>query len=335
MTSPEFRIISAGPTAPEFRPCLPSLLRAWPTWQSRVEHRITAVEVVRHPGSPGGLLSRPLDSPPSDPFLPFLLGEGEGLLRPIRISETGAQPLEWEELAKNISPGAIRSWHEAPEIPFRRGLPDPFLLGAWDAWHPRSQMGPHECGLWERKLPHGGEETEVVRLRVFAGIRVDLARSAASGSSTVPGEPLFTDLEASSWRPLVLTGYSSFPRPVPWEAFETIPGGIVGDDARRSWASSIGDPSFRSYLLKRLPPGPPERSPELVAFDAWWNSNNLSTDNPFEKGTPAYWALEGWRAKERALSNKAPPTPPQVSSPPLRLRNFGDGPVDVGTDEVW
>ena len=32
------------------------------------------------------------------------------------------------------------------------------------------------------------------------------------------------------------------------------------------------------------------------SFNDWWNANRLSTNNPFENGTPAYWAWEGWVA---------------------------------------
>lgn len=29
-------------------------------------------------------------------------------------------------------------------------------------------------------------------------------------------------------------------------------------------------------------------------FNNWWNGNDLTTDNPFGKDTPAFWAWEGW-----------------------------------------
>jgi len=31
-------------------------------------------------------------------------------------------------------------------------------------------------------------------------------------------------------------------------------------------------------------------------FDAWWDGDDLTTDNPFKEETPAYWAWEGWVA---------------------------------------
>jgi hypothetical protein len=35
-------------------------------------------------------------------------------------------------------------------------------------------------------------------------------------------------------------------------------------------------------------------------FNNWWNGNDLITDNPFGKDTPAFWAWEGWVAGVRA-----------------------------------
>lgn len=31
-------------------------------------------------------------------------------------------------------------------------------------------------------------------------------------------------------------------------------------------------------------------------FFAWWNGDDLSTRNPYDKGTRLYWAWEGWLA---------------------------------------
>jgi hypothetical protein len=35
-------------------------------------------------------------------------------------------------------------------------------------------------------------------------------------------------------------------------------------------------------------------------FNDWWNKDLLTEDNPFEEGTPAYWAWEGWSAGVKA-----------------------------------
>ena len=35
-------------------------------------------------------------------------------------------------------------------------------------------------------------------------------------------------------------------------------------------------------------------------FDAWWNGDDLTMDNPFQPLTPAYWAWEGWVAGVKA-----------------------------------
>jgi len=35
-------------------------------------------------------------------------------------------------------------------------------------------------------------------------------------------------------------------------------------------------------------------------FDAWWDDDDLTTDNPFKEETPAYWAWEGWVAGVKA-----------------------------------
>ena len=31
-------------------------------------------------------------------------------------------------------------------------------------------------------------------------------------------------------------------------------------------------------------------------FNEWWDSNEYNQANPFEKGSAAYWAFEGWHA---------------------------------------
>lgn len=31
-------------------------------------------------------------------------------------------------------------------------------------------------------------------------------------------------------------------------------------------------------------------------FNAWWNEGETTTDNPYEAGSPAFWAWEGWQA---------------------------------------
>jgi len=31
-------------------------------------------------------------------------------------------------------------------------------------------------------------------------------------------------------------------------------------------------------------------------FNAWWNEGEITTDNPYEAGSPAFWAWEGWQA---------------------------------------
>jgi hypothetical protein len=31
-------------------------------------------------------------------------------------------------------------------------------------------------------------------------------------------------------------------------------------------------------------------------FNDWWDKDLLTEDNPYEEGTPAYWAWEGWSA---------------------------------------
>jgi len=35
-------------------------------------------------------------------------------------------------------------------------------------------------------------------------------------------------------------------------------------------------------------------------FDAWWNDDDLTTDNPFKPETPAFWSWEGWVAGAKA-----------------------------------
>ena len=54
--------------------------------------------------------------------------------------------------------------------------------------------------------------------------------------------------------------------------------------------------------LRATPSSAPEGS-----FKSWWNSDSVSTDNPYSEESPIYWAWEGWRA---ALA--AAPTPPST-----------------------
>ena len=35
-------------------------------------------------------------------------------------------------------------------------------------------------------------------------------------------------------------------------------------------------------------------------FNDWWDKDVLTEDNPFNGGTPAYWAWEGWCAGVKA-----------------------------------
>jgi hypothetical protein len=35
-------------------------------------------------------------------------------------------------------------------------------------------------------------------------------------------------------------------------------------------------------------------------FNDWWNSDLLSTNNPYREDAPAYWAWEGWQAGVKA-----------------------------------
>ena len=35
-------------------------------------------------------------------------------------------------------------------------------------------------------------------------------------------------------------------------------------------------------------------------FNKRWNGDDLTTDNPFKKDTPAFWAWEGWVAGVKA-----------------------------------
>jgi hypothetical protein len=48
-------------------------------------------------------------------------------------------------------------------------------------------------------------------------------------------------------------------------------------------------------------------------FNNWWDSDALTTQgNNFEKGTPAYWAWEGWQAALAAPVQEPPPWWPAV-----------------------
>jgi hypothetical protein len=38
-------------------------------------------------------------------------------------------------------------------------------------------------------------------------------------------------------------------------------------------------------------------------FNKWWDEDVLTEDNPFNGGTPAYWAWEGWCAAVKAERN--------------------------------
>ena len=55
------------------------------------------------------------------------------------------------------------------------------------------------------------------------------------------------------------------------------------------------------------------------SFKSWWNSDSVSTDNPYSEESPIYWAWEGWRA---ALA--ASPTPP-VSEDRKDAERFREG----------
>jgi hypothetical protein len=35
-------------------------------------------------------------------------------------------------------------------------------------------------------------------------------------------------------------------------------------------------------------------------FNFWWDSDLLSTNNPYREDAPAYWAWEGWQAGVKA-----------------------------------
>ena len=35
-------------------------------------------------------------------------------------------------------------------------------------------------------------------------------------------------------------------------------------------------------------------------FNAWWNDDDLTYENPFKEETPAFWAWEGWVAGVKA-----------------------------------
>lgn len=35
-------------------------------------------------------------------------------------------------------------------------------------------------------------------------------------------------------------------------------------------------------------------------FNKWWDKDLLTEDNPYEEGTPAFWAWEGWLAGVKA-----------------------------------
>ena len=35
-------------------------------------------------------------------------------------------------------------------------------------------------------------------------------------------------------------------------------------------------------------------------FNAWWNADLLSIDNPYTEETPMWWAWEGWKAGVKA-----------------------------------
>lgn len=46
-------------------------------------------------------------------------------------------------------------------------------------------------------------------------------------------------------------------------------------------------------------PTPPEQADARdtsAAFDSWWDAGNLMKANPYNEGTPAFWAWEGWCA---------------------------------------
>ena len=54
---------------------------------------------------------------------------------------------------------------------------------------------------------------------------------------------------------------------------------------------------MEAQKTNQLPP-PWDTIPK--AFDEWWDSGELDdAANPFNTGTPAYWAWEGWKACAR------------------------------------
>ena len=56
------------------------------------------------------------------------------------------------------------------------------------------------------------------------------------------------------------------------------------------------------FDLELTQPAPPEQADARdtsAAFDAWWDAGNLMKANPYNEGTPAFWAWEGWCAAIR------------------------------------
>ena len=41
-------------------------------------------------------------------------------------------------------------------------------------------------------------------------------------------------------------------------------------------------------------------APTQKNFDAWWDGDTLTKDNPYKPETPIWWAWEGWCAAIRA-----------------------------------
>ena len=70
-------------------------------------------------------------------------------------------------------------------------------------------------------------------------------------------------------------------------------------------------------------------------FDRWWNEDKLAKGNPYADGTPIWWAWEGWRAAQRAMSAS---DSPQVGLTDSGAKKMPAGckcpPSDWG-DDVW
>ncbi len=70
-------------------------------------------------------------------------------------------------------------------------------------------------------------------------------------------------------------------------------------------------------------------------FNNWWNDDNLTTDNPFKKDTPIFWAWEGWVAGVTA-EREVPAVNPKkldIYSYTIKLHPWGDAP-EMGVVEI-